>query len=83
MLAWVAGRFFGTNPRAKMQIQPNGENAASAGKSSQAERAERPMTTGQRRQATVLFADMVSFTPTAERLGEERTFLLMAEFSAL
>jgi class 3 adenylate cyclase/tetratricopeptide (TPR) repeat protein len=53
-----------------MQIHPNDDAA------SQARRTERP-TTGQRRQATVLFADMASFTPTAERLGEERTFLLM------
>lgn len=59
-----------------MHIQPNDDNAAFAVKSSQAERGER-LTTGQRRQATVLFADMASFTPTAERLGEEKTFLLM------
>jgi class 3 adenylate cyclase len=32
---------------------------------------------GQRRQATVLFADMASYTPIAERLGEEKTYLLM------
>ena len=33
--------------------------------------------TGQRRQVTVLFADMVGFTPLAEKLGEEKTYLLM------
>jgi class 3 adenylate cyclase/tetratricopeptide (TPR) repeat protein len=60
-----------------MHIQPNDDNAAFAGKTSQGERVERLTATGQRRQATVLFADMASFTPTAERLGEERTFLLM------
>jgi class 3 adenylate cyclase/tetratricopeptide (TPR) repeat protein len=32
---------------------------------------------GQRRQATVLFADMAAFTPLAERLGEEKTYLLI------
>ncbi len=31
----------------------------------------------QRRQVTVLFADMVGFTPLAEKLGEEKTYLLM------
>ena len=31
----------------------------------------------QRRQVTVLFADMVGFTPLAERLGEEKTYLVM------
>jgi class 3 adenylate cyclase len=34
---------------------------------------------GQRRQATVLFADMASFTPLAERIGEEKTYLLMRQ----
>jgi class 3 adenylate cyclase len=29
---------------------------------------------GRRRQATVLFTDMASFTPVAERLGEEKTY---------
>ena len=32
---------------------------------------------GQRRQATVLFTDMAAFTPLAERLGEEKTYLLV------
>lgn len=32
---------------------------------------------GQRRQVTVLFADMADYTPTAERLGEEATYALM------
>jgi class 3 adenylate cyclase len=32
---------------------------------------------GQRRQVTVLFADMAQYTPTAEKLGEEATFTLM------
>ena len=32
---------------------------------------------GQRRQVTVLFADMADYTPTAEKLGEEATFTLM------
>jgi class 3 adenylate cyclase len=32
---------------------------------------------GERRQATVLFADMAAFTPLAERLGEEKTYLLI------
>ncbi len=31
----------------------------------------------QRRQVTVLFADMAGFTPLAEKLGEEKTYLLM------
>ena len=31
----------------------------------------------QRRQVTVLFADMVGYTPLAENLGEEKTYLLM------
>ncbi len=31
----------------------------------------------QRRQVTVLFADMVGFTPLAEKLGEEKTYLVM------
>ncbi len=33
--------------------------------------------TGQRRQVTVLFADMAGYTALAERLGEEQTYLLM------
>ncbi len=32
---------------------------------------------GQRRQVTVLFADMAEYTPTAEKLGEEATYTLM------
>jgi class 3 adenylate cyclase len=32
---------------------------------------------GRRRQATVLFTDMASFTPLAEHLGEEKTYLLI------
>ena len=32
---------------------------------------------GQRRQVTVLFADMAGYTALAEKLGEERTYLLM------
>ena len=32
---------------------------------------------GQRRQGTVLFADMADYTPTAEKLGEEATYTLM------
>ena len=32
---------------------------------------------GQRRQVTVLFADMVGYTALAEKLGEEQTYLLM------
>jgi class 3 adenylate cyclase/tetratricopeptide (TPR) repeat protein len=32
---------------------------------------------GHRRQATVLFTDMASFTPLAEHLGEEKTYLLI------
>jgi adenylate cyclase len=32
---------------------------------------------GQRRQASVLFADMASYTAIAEKLGEEKTYLLM------
>ena len=32
---------------------------------------------GQRRQVTVLFADMAQYTPTAEKLGEEATYTLM------
>lgn len=32
---------------------------------------------GQRRQVTVLFVDVADFTPLAERLGEERTYLLV------
>ena len=34
---------------------------------------------GQRRQATVLFADMAAFTPLAERLGEEKTYVLIQQ----
>ncbi|MCP4998808.1 MAG: AAA family ATPase [Hyphomicrobiales bacterium] len=33
--------------------------------------------TGQRRQVTVLFADMVGYMPLAEKLGEENTYLFM------
>ncbi len=32
---------------------------------------------GQRRQVTVLFADMVGYMPIAEKLGEENTYLFM------
>ena len=32
---------------------------------------------GQRRQATVLFTDMAAFTPLAEHLGEEKTYLVV------
>ena len=32
---------------------------------------------GQRRQVTVLFADMADYTATAEKLGEEATYTLM------
>ena len=32
---------------------------------------------GQRRQVTVLFADMVGYTTISERLGEEATYGLM------
>ena len=31
----------------------------------------------QRRQVTVLFADMADYTPLADKLGEEKTYLLM------
>ena len=31
----------------------------------------------QRRQVTVLFADMVGYTALAEKLGEEQTYLIM------
>ena len=34
-------------------------------------------TAGQRRQVTVLFADMVGYMPIAEKLGEEDTYLFM------
>ncbi len=37
---------------------------------------------GQRRQVTVLFADVADFTPLAERLGEEASFRLMQRISA-
>ena len=37
---------------------------------------------GQRRQVTVLFADVADFTPLAERLGEEDAFRLMRRVSA-
>ena len=37
---------------------------------------------GQRRQVTVLFADMADYTPTAERLGEEAVFGLMRQVIA-
>jgi class 3 adenylate cyclase len=32
---------------------------------------------GQRRQVTVLFTDLVGYTPLARKLGEEETFLFM------
>ena len=32
---------------------------------------------GQRRQVTVLFTDLVGYTPLARKLGEEKTFLFM------
>jgi class 3 adenylate cyclase len=38
---------------------------------------------GERRQVTVLFADMVGFTTIAERLGEEGTFALIQPIYAL
>ena len=38
---------------------------------------------GERRRVTVLFADMVDFTPTAERLGEEGAYELMQWIFAL
>jgi class 3 adenylate cyclase/tetratricopeptide (TPR) repeat protein len=34
---------------------------------------------GQRRQVTVLFADMADYTPTSERIGEEAVFALMQD----
>lgn len=37
---------------------------------------------GQRRQATVLFADMADYTATAEKLGEERVYGLMRRLIA-
>ena len=37
---------------------------------------------GQRRQVTVLFADIVGYTPIAERIGEEATFELIQEITA-
>src|ERR1700685_3056052 len=36
-----------------------------------------PSPSGERRQVTVLFADMVGFTAISERLGEEGTFALI------
>jgi len=36
-----------------------------------------PAPSGERRQVTVLFADMVGFTEISERLGEEGTFALI------
>ena len=38
---------------------------------------------GERRRVTVLFADMVEFTPTAERLGEEGAYTLMQRIYTL
>ena len=38
---------------------------------------------GERRRVTVLFADMVDFTPTAERLGEEGAYNLMQRIFTL
>ncbi len=35
------------------------------------------MGAAQRRQLTVLFADMAGYTPLAEKLGEEKTYLVM------
>ena len=37
---------------------------------------------GQRRQVTVLFADIVGYTATAQQLGEEATFALMSRLIA-
>ncbi len=37
----------------------------------------------ERRQVTVLFADMVNFTSTSEKLGEEKTFALMERIFGL
>ena len=37
----------------------------------------------ERRQVTVLFADMVDFTPFSERSGEEAAFMLMQSLSKL
>ncbi len=39
--------------------------------------ADRDALEGQRRQVTVLFTDMVAYTPLAARLGEEGTYLFM------
>ena len=50
-----------------------GGSSANRGKG----RATRDTPTGQRRQVTVLFADMAGYTALAERLGEERTYLVM------
>ena len=36
-----------------------------------------PTLAGQRRQVTVLFADMAGYTALAEKIGEEQTYLLM------
>jgi class 3 adenylate cyclase len=38
---------------------------------------------GERRQVTVLFADMVGFTAISERLGEEGTFALIQQIYQL
>lgn len=38
-----------------------------------------PTLSGQRRQVTVLFADMAGYTALAEKLGEEQTYLLMQQ----
>ena len=40
------------------------------------------MAESQRRQVTVLFADIVGFTPIAEQLGEEASFRLIQKVSA-
>lgn len=40
-------------------------------------------TVGERRQVTVLFADMAGFTAIAERIGEEGTYALMRQVYAL
>ena len=44
---------------------------------------DRRPASGERRRVTVLFADMVDFTPTAERLGDEGAYELMQRIFAL
>ncbi len=46
------------------------------------ERPAKDESPGQRRQVTVLFAELAAFTPLAERLGEEDSFRLMRRVSA-